>query len=248
MAAVYDAYMGGLANWMLFGGVLAVALAAAAATRDPQPLERPRRVLAWFGRAPDSTWARVVRALLVGLVGIVAFLEPTLALQIIAVWAGAVAIYYAVIELIATIAPAAKAVPAKGRGARKQVPPAASWRTPALAAATIVAVAAVAAFVITDEDKGEAKRPVGSVKNCNGYAPLCDRALVDVVLPGHPQRHVRGRAARLVRAESAARDPAPAKRGCPRIPDRLPLRDQALQRARSHRPEPARTRARSTRR
>ena len=67
VAAVYDAYMGGLANWMLLGGVLAVALAAAAATRDPQPLERPRRVLAWFGRAPDSTWARVVRALLVGI-------------------------------------------------------------------------------------------------------------------------------------------------------------------------------------
>ncbi len=42
VAAVYDAYMGGLANWMLLGGILAVALAAAAATRDPQPLERPR--------------------------------------------------------------------------------------------------------------------------------------------------------------------------------------------------------------
>ncbi len=183
VAAVYDAYMGGLSNWMLFGGVLAVALAAAAATRDPQPLERPRRVLAWFGRAPDSTWARVVRAVLVGLAGIVAFFEPTLAVQIVAVLAGAVAIYYAVVELIATIAPAAKAAPAKGRGARKQLPPAASWRTPALAAATIVAVAAVAAFVITDEDKREAKRPVGSVKNCNGYAPLCDRALDDVSFP-----------------------------------------------------------------
>ena len=88
VAAVYDTYMGGLTDWMLLGGVLAVALAAAAATRDPQPLERPRRVLAWFGRAPDSTWARVVRALLVGLAGIVAFLEPTLAVQIIAVWPG----------------------------------------------------------------------------------------------------------------------------------------------------------------
>ena len=48
--------MDGLANWMLLGGVVAVALAAAAATRDPQPLERPRRVLAWFGRAPEWTW------------------------------------------------------------------------------------------------------------------------------------------------------------------------------------------------
>ena len=78
--------------------------------------------------------------------------------------------------------PLAKA-PVKGRGARKQLPPAASWRTPALAAATIVAVAAVVAFVITDEDKREAKRPIGSVKNCNGYAPLCDRALDDVSFP-----------------------------------------------------------------
>ncbi len=182
VAAVYDTYMGGLGDWMLLGGVVAVALAAAAATRDPQPLERPRRVLAWFGRPPDSTWARVVRALLVGLAGIVAFLEPTLAVQIIAVLAGAVAIYYAVVELIGAVAPLAKA-PVRGRGARKQLPPAASWRTPALAAATIVAIAAVAAFVITDEDKREAKRPIGAVKNCNGYAPLCDRALDDVSFP-----------------------------------------------------------------
>ena len=224
--------MGGLADWMLLGGVVAVALAAAAATRDPQPLERPRRVLAWFGRAPDSTWARVARALLVGIAGIVAFLEPTLALQIAAVLAGAVAIYYAVVELIAAIAPAAKA-PAKGQGraqaasTRRELADAGAARRRRSSRRR-----SVVAFVITDEDKREAKRPVGPVKNCNGYAQLCDRTLDDVAFPAAHN------------AMSAAELPgwfAPNQRrgiqrqlegGRPGLPDRHPLRDQALERAR----------------
>ena len=183
VAALYDNYMGGLASWMLLGGVLAVALAAAAATREPEPFERLRRVLVWFGRAPDSTWARAGRALAVGIAGIVAFLEPTLSVQIVAVLLGAVAIYYAVVELIATIAPVATRPKGRGRGPKRQLPPAASWRTPALAGATIVAAAIAVAFVITDQDKKEVVRPAGPVKDCNGYAKLCDRTLDDLAFP-----------------------------------------------------------------
>ena len=82
--------------------------------------------------------ARVVRALLIGIAGVLAFLEPTLALQIVAGMVGAMAIYYAVVELIAAIAP--PPAPAGGsRAARLKpgVPPAPNWRVPALAAATI---------------------------------------------------------------------------------------------------------------
>jgi hypothetical protein len=182
VADIYDLYMGGLTDWFLLGGVIAIALAAAAAARDPDPLDRPKQVLAWFGRAPESAWTRAARALAVGFAGIVAFLEPTLALQVAAVLLGAVAIYFAVVELIASISPAAVA---PKRGAKGKPPPAASWRTPALAGATIVAVAVVVALLVTNEDKAhEVVRPAGPVKNCNGYAKLCDRTLPEVAFPG----------------------------------------------------------------
>lgn len=181
VADLYDNYMGGLADWCLLGGVVAIALAAAAATREPKPLDRPRRLFAWLARTPKSSWARAGRGLAVGIAGVIAFFEPTLALQIGAVLAGATAIYFAVVELIASVAPVAAAP--KGRGASKQLPPAAHWRTPALAASMIVAAAVALAFLITDEHKREAKRPLGAVKNCNGYAKLCDRQLNDVAFP-----------------------------------------------------------------
>jgi hypothetical protein len=180
VAALYDNYMSGLADWCLLGGVVAIALAAAAAAREPKPLDRPRRLFALVARTPDSTWARAGRALLIGIAGVVAFLEPELALETAALLAGAVAIYFAIVELIAAVAP----VPApKGRGARKSQPSPISWQAPAAAAAVIVAAAVAIAFVVTDEDKREAERPAGPVKNCNGYAKLCDRTLEDVSFP-----------------------------------------------------------------
>ncbi len=184
VAALYDNYMGGLANWMLLGGVLAVALAAAAATREPEPLERPRRVLAWFGRAPgldlgpgrarpagrDRGDRRVPGA------------DPGGADRRRR-WLGAVA--HLLRGRRADRDDRAGREPRQGprAGRARQLPPAASWRTPALAGATIVAAAIAVAFVITDEDKHEVERPPGPVKDCNGYAKLCDRPLDDVSFP-----------------------------------------------------------------
>ena len=185
VAALFDNYMDGLADWLLLGGVVAVALAAAAAARDPDPLDRPRQAAAWIARTPERTWTRVARALVIGIAGVIAFLEPALALQIFAVIVGAIAIYYAVVELIAAIAP--PPAPAGGRSraakAKAGVPPAPNWRVPALAAATIVAAAVGVAFLITQENKRAAARPAGPVKNCNGHPQLCDRALDEVAFP-----------------------------------------------------------------
>ncbi len=183
VATLYGAYLGGLVDWLVLGGVVAVALAAAAAASEPKPLDRPRRLLAWLVRTPAGRWARAGRALAIGVAGAVAFLEPTLALRIVATLAGAVAIYYAVVELIVAIAPAPEAPKGRGRGAKRQPPPAAGWRAPAMAAATIVAAAVAVAVLVTAKDKREAARPVGPVKACNGYPKLCDRALDDVAFP-----------------------------------------------------------------
>lgn len=182
VAALFDAYLGGLADWLLLGGVVAVALAAAAAATEAKPLERPRRVLAWVARTPAGTWARVGRALAIGVAGVIAVLEPLLALRIVAVLAGAVAIYYAVVELIAAVAPAPAPAHAKGRGMEAE-PTRSNWRTSALAGVTIVAAAAAIAFLITGEDEREARRPIGPVKACNGYGELCDRTIDQVAFP-----------------------------------------------------------------
>jgi hypothetical protein len=179
VAALFDNYMGGLGNWLLLLGVVAIALAGATAAGEPDPFAWPRRALGWVTRTPDSTWARAGRALAVGIAGIIAFLQPTFALQVAAVIGGSFAIYFAVVELIAAVAPA----PAKGRG-RGKAARATDWRVPAAAGAVIVAAAITIAVLLTNENKREAVRPAGPVKACNGHPQLCDRTLDEVAFPG----------------------------------------------------------------
>lgn len=183
VAAVFDAYAAGLTRWLLLGGVVAIALGAAMAAGDPKPLQRLRNAFAAVTRTPQRKLARAGRAVAIGLAGAFAFWEPTLALQIVAVFAGAVAIYYAVIELTTTLAPEA------GEGAERAKRPGSSWqglsswRVPAIAAGMIVAAAVAIGFLITNESRREAGRPEGPVKVCNGYPELCDRTLDEVTFP-----------------------------------------------------------------
>jgi len=137
-------------------------------------------VLRWLSRRPASRWARAARALGLGLLSVIAFLEPTLALQIVAVCAGAVGIYYAVVELITAIAPPPgepTEQPAVRSGPVRFVP--------AVIGVGVLAAAVLVAFVVTDEDepKRAEGRPPGAVTDCNGYAELCDRTLDEVAFP-----------------------------------------------------------------
>ena len=183
VGAVFDAYAAGLIRWLLLGGVVAIALGAAMAAGDPKPLQRLRNAIVAVTRTPQRKLARAGRAVAIGLAGAFAFWEPTLALQIVAVFAGAVAIYYAVIELTATLAPAV----GEGTDRETKASPSAqglsSWRVPAIAAGMIVAAAIAIGFLITNERRREASRPEGPVKVCNGYAELCDRTLDQVTFP-----------------------------------------------------------------
>ena len=183
VAAVFDAYAAGLTRWLLLGGVVAIALGAAMAAGDPKPLQRLRNAIAAVTRTPQGKLARAGRAVAIGLAGAFAFWEPTLALQIVAVLAGAVAIYYAVIELTATLAPEAGEGTDRVTAAGSSSQGLSSWRVPAIAAGMIVAGAVAIGFLITNERRREASRPEGPVKVCNGYAELCDRALDQVTFP-----------------------------------------------------------------
>jgi hypothetical protein len=178
VAAVWEAFFGGLRAWILGLGFFAILLAASAAmARERDPVVPARRALAFATRAPATPWARGGRAVAVGAVSLLFVFQPTLALQIVAVLIGAYGLFFASCELLGLIAP----------------PPAAErrrWAIPSLrilvGGAALLAALVVAVVVLVsggDEGKREIARPPGPVVNCNGFSELCDRPLNEVAFP-----------------------------------------------------------------
>ena len=178
VAAACNAFFGALGTWILGLGFISLLVAASAATaRERDPLVPARRALAFAGRTPESTWGRAGRAVGLGAVSLLFILEPTLALQIVAVVIGAFGLFFASCELLGLIAPA----PAEERGGRRLPSP-----RVAVGAAAVLAVIVVGVIVLTtggDEGKRDLSRPPGPVVDCNGYPQLCDKHLNEVVFP-----------------------------------------------------------------
>jgi hypothetical protein len=174
VAAVWEAFFGGLRAWILGLGFIAILLAAAAAmARERDPLVPARRALALATRTPATPWARAGRAVAVGAVSLVFVLQPTLALQIVAVLIGAYGLFFAACELLGMMAPP----PARER--RRRAPPLRIL----VGGAALLAVLVVVVVVLVsggDEGKREVSRPPGPVVNCNGFSQLCDRPLNEV--------------------------------------------------------------------
>jgi hypothetical protein len=175
-AAVWDAYLGGLRDWCLGVGVGALIVASAALTGRPLEVAGfARRLVAAAVATPRRPVLRAARALVLLALGLFAVLRPELALQALMVLVGAVAIFIAVTELLAMIAP----------------PPAERPRRPSISvrlrdAAPILAAGALIAgivLVVVLASGGEEGRPAGPVETCNGYAELCDRPLNEVAIP-----------------------------------------------------------------
>jgi hypothetical protein len=179
VAAIWDAFLGGLRSWILGIGFVSLLVAASAATaRERDPLVPARRALAFVTRSPETSWGRAGRAVAVALVGLLLVFQPTLALQIIAVIAGAYALFFAACELLGLMgAPLAE----EKEGARRWT---SSPRVLVGGAAVLaVIVVAVVVLVTGGEDGREISRPSGAVERCNGFAELCDRPLNEVAFP-----------------------------------------------------------------
>jgi hypothetical protein len=104
-------------------------------------------------------------------------LRPDLALNIVAVLAGAYGLFFAISEILLLVAPPpaeAERVPFRNR-----VRPRAAIITGAAVVAGIVL-----AVVLLSGGGGPAKRPSGPVEACNGYRKLCNRPLNEVAFPG----------------------------------------------------------------
>ena len=174
VAAVWEAFFGGLRAWILGLGFIAILLAAAAAmARERDPLVPARRALALATRTPATPWARAGRAVAVGAVSLVFVLQPTLALQIVAVLIGAYGLFFAACELLGMMAPP------PAREPRRRAPPLRIL----VGGAALLAVLVVVVVVLVsggDEGKREVSRPPGPVVNCNGFSQLCDRPLNEV--------------------------------------------------------------------
>jgi hypothetical protein len=178
VAAVWEAFFGGLRAWILGLGFIAILVAAAAAmARERDPIVPARRALAFVTRTPATPWARGGRAVAVGAVSLLFVLQPTLALQIVAVLFGAYGLFFAACELLGLIA-----LPPAPERKRRAAPP---LRT-LVGGAALLAVLVVGVVVLVsggEEGKREISRPPGPVTNCNGFSQLCDRPLNEVSFP-----------------------------------------------------------------
>ncbi len=178
VAAVWGAFFGGLRTWFLSLGFIAILLAAAAAmARERDPIAPARRALAFVTRTPANPWARAGRAVAVGAVSLLFVLQPTLALQIVAVTIGAYGLFFASCELLGLIGP-----PPDRERIRRALP-SARVLVGGAALLAVVVIAVVALVTGGDEGEREIARPPGEVVNCNGFPELCDRPLNEVAFP-----------------------------------------------------------------
>jgi Short repeat of unknown function (DUF308) len=172
---ILDAFLGDLTTWAFVVGAIALVVAAAASS-----LLQPFQAGEGFARLrarlapPESAGGRALHGSVVALVGLLVVIEPTLALQVLAVAFGAVLIYFGVSELLSAIQPRTERAEERAR----------SRLWPALGAG--VAVVAIVGFGLSawlsggDEEEARA----GPVKTCNGYVELCNRRLDQVVFAG----------------------------------------------------------------
>lgn len=182
--ALWDAFLGGLRDWLMFGGAFAVIVTAAAATaREVDATAPAQRVLGLLTRTPAAPGWRLLRAVLIAAGSALLLVRPDLALHLVTVAAGAYGLFYASCEGLALIAPGAAERRRRSEALRRRWP----VRHRLIAGSVALGAVAVAALVVLgssgDEPPPEVTRPAGEVTHCNGYAELCDRKLDDVAFP-----------------------------------------------------------------
>ena len=172
--ATWNAFLGRLGSWMLFGGILSIVVAAAAAmARERDPIAPAKRVWGAIS-TPATRLGRGSRAVAIGAIGLLLVLEPGAALRIAAVFLGAYALFFAACELLGLIAPPE----GESRGSLPSTRVAV-----AVAASMVLLVVGVVVLTSGGEDGRAVARPPGPVTACNGYAELCDLPLNEVAFP-----------------------------------------------------------------
>jgi hypothetical protein len=179
VSGLFDAFLGDLLTWALLLALLGVAVAAAAAALDPEDVEAPAHRLRRLAQRPSSGWARALRGVAALAAGILAVLDPTLALQIGAVVVGAFLVFFGMSELLLLLArPGQTRAEAEHTRGRALVG--------AGAAAVLVVGALVALVVVVTSSAPEPSiaQPGARSGKCNGSFALCDLRLNEAVWGG----------------------------------------------------------------
>jgi hypothetical protein len=180
VAGILDAYFGSLLGWALllaFGGLV---MAGAAAVLDPERTEDPaarlrRRLL----ERPRSNAGRALRGAGAIALGFFVALEPSLALQLVALLGGAYLVFFGTGELLMLLQPRDVGV-AEGARTRRR-----ALATAGLAGLAIVAATGVAIVVLTED--GADRQAVAAASpegGCNGSPALCRLRLNEAVFAG----------------------------------------------------------------
>lgn len=169
--------------------LLAAAGVAVVLATDPsghQTIARHRdRAVALVLRRPRHPAGVVLRALIVGVIGIAAMLDPLGLMELLLVLAGVALVLFAISE-ISTLALAARAGAATGSADRQpgsgQAAPDGRSARPVAATVAGATVLAVAIGVAMSARPGEdvVLAGTGTVTVCNGHAELCERPFDEV--------------------------------------------------------------------
>jgi hypothetical protein len=180
VAGVLDAYVSDLVVWALLLALLGLVVAAAAAALDPEDVEDPvRRMRERVFRRPGSTWGRALRGVAALAAGILVVLNSMLAVQLLAIGAGALLLFFGATELLVLIQKPGQ-TRVEGERVRRRALAAAG-------AAGAVVLGAVVALVLVVTGGGADPRAAERVAyrgECNGSFGLCDVRLNEAVFAG----------------------------------------------------------------
>ena len=178
--AIWDGFLGDLRAWAI--GVAAAGLIVAAASASLlRPVEvsgRAERLGRRLTVTPETTAGRVARGVGAVALGIVVVLNPTLAVQIVAIAAGALLLFFGTSELLENVQAPERRVELRGPSRRGLAVGGA-----AAAGAIVVAVVLIA---VIGGGGGKAQGPIDpdEITSCNGSPKLCDRRLNEITFPG----------------------------------------------------------------
>ena len=179
IGGVFDAFLGDLLTWALLLALLGIAVAAAAAALDPEDVEAPAERMRRLTQRPRATWARALRGAAALVVGVLAVLEPTLAVQIVAVIGGAFLVFFGMSELLLLLArPGQTRAEAERTRGRAFV---------AAGAAAVLVVGALTALVIvvtSSAPEPSIAQPSVQRGECNGSFALCELRLNEAAWAG----------------------------------------------------------------
>jgi hypothetical protein len=180
---ILEAFFGDLFAWGLALGLGGLVVGAAAASLDPEDVEGPlERLRERLLVRPETTRGRVLRGAAALALGVIVLLNPALSVQIAAILAGAVLVFFGTSELLAELQgrTLAAAEAARAETARRR-----SLAMAGIAGAAAVAASIAVIVIVTSggpaPPRDQAASPAGA---CNGSRDLCGLRLNEAVFAG----------------------------------------------------------------